>query len=87
LNERIISDIFINTTISYSEYTLSSVKLMLATVFACTDCGAELEIPEDALPGEIIGCPDCGLDYVIEVDESGGKQLKELLIEGEDWGE
>ncbi len=46
-----------------------------------------MDVPNDALIGEIIGCPDCGLDYVIENDDSGGKHLKELLIEGEDWGE
>ena len=54
---------------------------------ACMDCGADLDVPNDSLSGEIIGCPDCGLDYVIEEDESGSKQLTELLIEGEDWGE
>ncbi len=53
----------------------------------CMDCGADLDVPNDSLLGEIIGCPDCGLDYVIEKDESGSKQLTELLIEGEDWGE
>ena len=55
--------------------------------FKCTDCDANVEMPEDVLQGEIIGCPDCGLDYIIEEDESGTKHLKELLIEGEDWGE
>ena len=54
---------------------------------ACMDCGADLDVPNDSLTGEIIGCPDCGLDYVIEEDDSGNKQLTELLIEGEDWGE
>ncbi len=54
---------------------------------ACMDCGADMAVPNDSLLGEIVGCPDCGLDYVIEVDESGSKQLTELLIEGEDWGE
>ncbi|MBC8225022.1 lysine biosynthesis protein LysW [Candidatus Bathyarchaeota archaeon] len=54
---------------------------------ACMDCGANLDVPNDSLQGEIIGCPDCGLDFVIEMDESGNKQLRELLIEGEDWGE
>ncbi len=53
----------------------------------CMDCGADLDVPNDSLIGEIIGCPDCGLDYVIEEGESGSKQLTELLIEGEDWGE
>ncbi len=54
---------------------------------ACIDCGGDLDVPNDSLSGEIIGCPDCGLDYVIEEDESGSKQLTELSIEGEDWGE
>ncbi len=54
---------------------------------ACMDCGADLDVPNDSLKGEIIGCPDCGLDYVIEVDESGSKQLQELMLDGEDWGE
>ncbi len=51
------------------------------------DCKALIDVPEDALPGEIVSCPDCGLDYVVEMDESGLLILKELTIEGEDWGE
>jgi len=46
-----------------------------------------VELPENCLPGEIVGCPDCGLDYVVVEDASGQLQLKELTIEGEDWGE
>jgi len=53
----------------------------------CVDCKALIEMPEDAIPGEIVSCPDCGLDYVVEEDESGMLVLKELMIEGEDWGE
>jgi lysine biosynthesis protein LysW len=53
----------------------------------CIDCGVTIEILEDVIPGEIIGCPDCGLDYVVVEDESGLLSLKELTIEGEDWGE
>jgi alpha-aminoadipate carrier protein LysW len=53
----------------------------------CIDCGLSLEIPEDALEGEIIGCPDCGLDYVVSAEEEGAFVLTELVIEGEDWGE
>ena len=55
--------------------------------FMCTDCGANIEIPEDTIIGEIVGCPDCGLDYVFDKDENGNNNLNELLIEGEDWGE
>ena len=54
---------------------------------ACIDCGRNVELQDDMLPGEIISCPDCGLDYVIEVDELGLLHVKELTIEGEDWGE
>lgn len=53
----------------------------------CVDCGAEIEIPEDVIQGEIISCPDCGLDFVAMEDESGLLSLQELMIEGEDWGE
>jgi len=53
----------------------------------CIDCTAPLEVPSDALDGEIIDCPDCGLDYVMEVGEEGKKELKQLTVDGEDWGE
>ena len=53
----------------------------------CVDCGAEIEIPEDVIQGEIISCPDCGLDFVTIEGESGLLSLQELMIEGEDWGE
>jgi alpha-aminoadipate carrier protein LysW len=53
----------------------------------CIDCAAPLEVPSDTLDGEIIACPDCGLDYVMEIGEQGSKQLNQLTIEGEDWGE
>jgi alpha-aminoadipate carrier protein LysW len=53
----------------------------------CIDCGLSLEIPEDAIDGEIIGCPDCGLDYVASPTETGSMMLTELVLEGEDWGE
>lgn len=53
----------------------------------CVDCGGILDLPEDCMPNEIVGCPDCGLDYVVVEDKSGMLYLKELTIEGEDWGE
>jgi alpha-aminoadipate carrier protein LysW len=53
----------------------------------CVDCGRDVGIHEDILSGEIITCPDCGLDYVVEADKSGNFHVKELTIEGEDWGE
>lgn len=53
----------------------------------CVDCGAVVEIPQDAINGEIISCPDCGLDFVTVADESGLLSIQELMIDGEDWGE
>jgi lysine biosynthesis protein LysW len=55
--------------------------------FTCVDCGGFIELPDDCVPDEIVGCPDCGLDYVVVEEESGLLLLKELTIEGEDWGE
>ena len=53
----------------------------------CTDCGGVVEIPEDAVIGEIVDCIDCGLEYVVEETGEGLLLLKELTLKGEDWGE
>ena len=54
---------------------------------SCTDCGGVVEIPGDAVTGEIVECGDCGLEYVVEETENGLLLLKELALKGEDWGE
>jgi alpha-aminoadipate carrier protein LysW len=53
----------------------------------CSECEAEIEIPEDVIPGEIVSCPDCGLEF--EVQEVKGDCLVLQAAEkiGEDWGE
>ena len=53
----------------------------------CPDCLAEIDIPEDALVGEIVNCPDCGLELEIERIEGKKIELQKLAIEKEDWGE
>ena len=55
----------------------------------CQECGATIEVPDDALPGEIIACPDCGTEYeVVSIDPKAGKvELKPAEEVGEDWGE
>jgi len=53
----------------------------------CTECGSEVNVDSSAIDGEVISCPICGLDHVVKVDASGVISLKELAIEGEDWGE
>ena len=53
----------------------------------CIECGGVLNIPSGIDKGDILSCPNCGVDYVVEFDESGLIQLKELNLEEEDWGE
>jgi predicted RNA-binding Zn-ribbon protein involved in translation (DUF1610 family) len=53
----------------------------------CIECGGILDVPKECEKGDIFSCPDCGVDYVIELDEEGNKQVKELNLEEEDWGE
>jgi alpha-aminoadipate carrier protein LysW len=53
----------------------------------CPDCGAEFDAPQDASPGEIVSCPDCGLELEIKSIKGDVVEVKELAVEGEDWGE
>jgi|GEM_PF-585515 len=52
----------------------------------CTDCEAMIEVPDDAVDGEIVTCSDCGLDLEVHVSPQG-RILKPLLVAKEDWGE
>lgn len=51
----------------------------------CIECGAEVEIPEDVMKGEIITCGDCGVE--LEVIETDPITLDQAPLEMEDWGE
>jgi alpha-aminoadipate carrier protein LysW len=53
----------------------------------CQDCGGEINIPDDAMVGEVITCPDCGADFEIESNAKGKVLLKPAETLGEDWGE
>jgi alpha-aminoadipate carrier protein LysW len=53
----------------------------------CQDCGGEINIPDDAMVGEVITCPDCGADFEIESNSKGKVVLKPAETLGEDWGE
>lgn len=54
----------------------------------CPDCDAPLEIPTGVVTGEILTCPSCGLELeVSQVNPNNCVELRELVIEGEDWGE
>ncbi len=52
----------------------------------CTECDAQINIPDDAVKGEIVTCPDCGLNYEV-LREEGGVSLKPAENLGEDWVE
>ena len=50
----------------------------------CPECGAELDIPESVMIGEILNCADCGAE--LEVMAISPLCLS-LAPEEEDWGE
>ncbi len=52
----------------------------------CPVCGSTLEVPDDAIPGELLDCNSCGA--LLEVfDDSGTLSLREAGGVLEDWGE
>ena len=53
----------------------------------CPDCDAEIEVQDDVMKGEILSCPSCGLELEVTENKGDCVELKELGIEGEDWGE
>jgi alpha-aminoadipate carrier protein LysW len=57
------------------------------TTELCPDCEAEIEVPADAMIGEIVSCPDCGLDLEVVEAEDNAVKLERISIEKEDWGE
>jgi alpha-aminoadipate/glutamate carrier protein LysW len=54
---------------------------------SCTECGAELVVPNDAIVGEIVSCKDCSSEYEVAEVASGSVLLKPAEQVGEDWGE
>ena len=53
---------------------------------SCTECDAQIRIPDDAVEGEITTCPECGASF--ELAGSPDKfELKPAQSVGEDWGQ
>ena len=52
----------------------------------CPDCDGEIDVPDDAIAGEIVSCPDCGQEYEVYF-EDGQLKLKPAETVKEDWGE
>ncbi len=54
----------------------------------CLECDAGLNVPADAIQGEIVSCKDCGASYELtKADGSGTLSIRPAEIEEEDWGE
>lgn len=51
----------------------------------CVECDTEIQIPGDAVQGEIVDCPSCGVELEIVNPET--RELRIAEVEGEDWGE
>ncbi len=54
---------------------------------SCKECDKELNVPNDAVKGEIVTCPDCGFDFEIVSVSNSKVELKPAEKVGEDWGE
>lgn len=51
----------------------------------CPECGAQIELGEDLIKGEIVECPDCGVE--LEVLNLAPLTLDLAPEMEEDWGE
>ncbi len=51
----------------------------------CVECGAELQVPDNVMQGEILACGDCGAE--LEVISVEPLALEPAPLEMEDWGE
>lgn len=52
----------------------------------CDECDADINIPNDAVEGEIVTCPECGASYELAKSDDGFK-IKPAQSVGEDWGQ
>ena len=59
----------------------------MKSIVECQECGAEVNVLEDAVVGEIVTCPDCGAEYEITSKVGDKPELKAAERVGEDWGQ
>ncbi len=53
----------------------------------CPECDGDIDVPDDALDGEIVSCPDCGEEFEVSLNEEKKIILKKAELVAEDWGE
>ncbi|MSP14606.1 MAG: lysine biosynthesis protein LysW [Chloroflexi bacterium] len=58
---------------------------MATATVECPECGAELQLDEGSIKGEIISCSDCGVD--LEIISVKPPKVELAPEEEEDWGE
>ena len=58
----------------------------LGKMTKCAECDANVNIPSDAVEGEIVTCAECGASFEL-VKTSDGFELKPAQTVGEDWGQ
>ena len=54
---------------------------------SCVECDGAIDVPADAIVGEIVSCRDCGTEYEVATIGSGAPTLKAADKVEEDWGE
>jgi alpha-aminoadipate carrier protein LysW len=62
-------------------------RVVVMNQIRCTECDAEIRIPNDAIQGEVISCQDCGATYELVKDSTGLFTIRPAELEQEDWGE
>ena len=62
------------------------IKVEEIVMIKCTECDAEIKIPNDAMENEIVTCPDCGASYEL-IKSNNGFAIRPAQSVGEDWGE
>ncbi len=54
---------------------------------SCAECGAGIDVPSDAIVGEIVSCKDCSSEYEVAEISNASVLLRPAEQVGEDWGE
>lgn len=57
----------------------------MSKIAECPVCGADVELSDDTVVGELITCPECGIE--LEVVSVNPPEVAEAPQEEEDWGE
>ncbi len=53
----------------------------------CSYCDCIIQVPSDAVEGELVKCMDCGTLYEVRICNGGSVTLTEAEEVEEDWGE